>query len=108
MRWVADRYLSGRGRKDLEVWKFSRRPRSVSPGATLRIQDSTPFRLRWSLDEWRVSTDSQSLTTALGIHYADIVVPRGQQAAVRFTFFWPEAERWEERDFDVEVEPDSR
>jgi hypothetical protein len=68
---VADRYLSGRGRKDLEVWKFSRQARSVFAGATLRIQDPTPFRLRWSLNDWRVSTDSESLTPALGIHYAD-------------------------------------
>ena len=101
---VADRYLSGGGRKDLEIWKFSRQARVVSAGATLRIQDSTPFRLRWSLSDWRDSADSASLTTALGIHYADIIVPEGQQAPVRFTFFWPEAGRWEGRDFQVEVQ----
>jgi glucoamylase len=100
---VADRYLPGRGRKDLEIWKFRRRPRTVSTGATLRIQDPAPFRLRWSLSDWRTSTDSASLTTALGIHYADIVVPEGQESAVRFTFFWPEAGRWEEGDFQVDV-----
>ncbi len=55
---VADRYLSGRSRKDLEIWKFSRRARSVSAGATLRIQDSAPFRVRWSLDDWRGSRDT--------------------------------------------------
>jgi glucoamylase len=101
---VADRYLSGRGRKDLEVWKFSRQPRTVSAGTTLRILDPTPFRLRWSLDDWQVLTDSASLTTSLGIHSADIVVPQDQQAAVRFTFFWPGTERWEGRDFQVAVE----
>jgi glucoamylase len=101
---VADRYLSGGGRKDLEIWKFSRQARVVSAGATLRIQDPTPFRLRWSLSDWRASADSASLTTALGIHYADIIVPEGQQAPVRFTFFWPEAGRWEGRDFQVEVQ----
>jgi glucoamylase len=100
---VADRYLAGRGRKDLEIWKFSRRARSVPAGGTLRIQDASPFRLRWSLDDWRSSADAQSLTTALGIHYTDLVVPKGQQAAVRFTFFWPQAERWEETDFRVDV-----
>ena len=105
---VADRYLSSRGRKDLEIWKFSRRARSVSAGATIRIQDSAPFRLRWSLDDWHSSKDSPALTTALGIHYTDIVVPESQQAAVRFTFFWSEAERWEGRDFQVGVEEKSR
>jgi glucoamylase len=101
---VADRYLSGRGRKDLEVWKFSRQPRTVSAGTTLRILDPTPFRLRWSLDDWQVLTDSASLTTSLGIHSADIVVPQDQQAVVRFTFFWPGTERWEGRDFQVAIE----
>ena len=100
---VADRYLPGRGRKDLEVWKLRRQTRAVSPGATIRIQDPSPFRLLWSLDDWGSSTDSASLTTALGIHYFDIVVPGGQRAAVRFTFFWPEAGRWEEGDFQVDV-----
>lgn len=100
---VADRYLSGRGRTDLEIWKFGRRARTVSAGATLRIQDPTRFRLRWSLDDWRSTTDSASLTTALGIHSVDVVVPQGQQAPVRFTFFWPETSRWEGRDFQVEL-----
>lgn len=92
---VADRYLSGRGRKDLQIWKFSRQARNVTAGTTLRIRDPTPFRLRWSLNDWNLSTNSESLTTALGIHYADIVVPEDEQAAVRFSFFWPGAERWE-------------
>jgi glucoamylase len=100
---VADRYLSGRGRQDLEIWKLSRQLRIVPAGATLRIQDPAPFRLRWSLDDWRASTDSASLTTALGIHWADILVGEGQQAPVRFTFFRPEAGRWEDRDFQVDV-----
>ena len=101
---VADRYLSGKGRKDLEVWKFNRQARSVPAGGTLRIQGRAPFRLRWSLDEWVSSTDSHSLTTALGIHYTDIVVPRGQRAAVQFTFFWPDAGAWEGGASRVEVE----
>jgi glucoamylase len=105
---VADRYLSGRGRRDLEVWKFNRQARSVPAGGTLRIQGTAPFRLRWSLDDWTSSTDSQSLTTALRIHYSDIVVPKGQRAGVQFTFFWTEAGTWEGRDFQVRVEEGSR
>ena len=61
-----------------------------------------------SVGPWTTGASRQTRrrsTTALGIHYADIVVPQGQQAAVRFTFFWPEAERWEGRDFQVEVAP---
>jgi glucoamylase len=105
---VADRYLPGKGRRDLEIWKFNRQARSVAAGSTLRIQGRAPFRLRWSLDAWISSSESRSLTTALGIHYADVVVPRGQQADVQFTFFWTEAGSWEGKDFRVRVDDRGR
>jgi glucoamylase len=39
---------------------------------------------------------------------AAVVVPEGQQAAVRFTFFWPGAGQWEGRDFQIDVREKSR
>lgn len=100
---VAERYLQRRGRKDLEVWKFIRRVRSVPAGNVLRIQAPASFRMRWTLDEWRTNQDSLSIDTGLGIHYFDICVPNQQRAPVRFTFFWPESRKWEGRDYEVEV-----
>jgi glucoamylase len=100
---VADRYLSGKGRKDLELWKFKRQVRAVAGGKTLRIQDIHPFRLHWTLDEWVGSKDTPSAATVLGVHYADITVPKGQRAPLRFTFYWPEAREWGGEDFRVEI-----
>lgn len=101
---VARRYLSGKRRRRLDVWKFKRQPRAIASGATLRIQAPAPFRLRWSLDEWKNQKNCEAVATAVSIHYVDISVPKGQKAPVRFTFYWPESGRWENGDFVVEIQ----
>lgn len=98
---VAERYLEKRDCLPLEVWKFNRRPRSVRPGMTLRVQGPVAFRLRFTLGGWEDAREADATATAVGVHFADIAVPEGQRAPVRFTFFWPEAERWEGRNFEI-------
>ena len=104
---VLERYRSGKRRKPsrLELWKFNRQLARIKPTQTLRIQASAPFRVRWSLDEWQTVHDAPSLKTGLRIEYLDIPVPAEQRAPLRFTFYWPAAERWEGRDFQVEIAP---
>jgi glucoamylase len=100
---VADRYSNNKRRRGLEIWKFNRQVRSVAAGHTLRIQASSSFRLRWTLDEWATPKDGVALGTALGIHYLDIPVPRAQRAPVRFTFYWTDGDRWEGKNFVVAI-----
>jgi glucoamylase len=101
---VADRYLSSRGRKDLEVWKPIRQVKSVEPGGTLRIQAPRGFRLRWSEDEWQTAHDTDATSTSLGIAFIDIPTGRAQVAPIRFTFFWTDEQRWEGRDYEVRIQ----
>lgn len=89
----------------LEIWKFHRQPQAVPSGWVLRVQAETAFRLRWTLDEWAHPNDTGSTATSLGVHFVDIAVPQGQQAPVRFTFYWILGHRWEGRDFRVAVVP---
>jgi glucoamylase len=100
---VAERYLKNRGRKDLEVWKPTRRVRTMSAGEVLRVQAEAPFRLRWTSGEWQDFQDSTSIATGLGGHFADIRVASHQRAAIRFTFLWTETQRWEGRNYEVEI-----
>lgn len=100
---VVERYLGKRGRKDLEIWKPMRRLRTMSAAEVLRIQTSASFRLRWTSDEWETFEDRPSISSGLGAHFTDLHVPSQQRAPVRFTFFWTEAQRWEGRDYEVEV-----
>jgi glucoamylase len=101
---LAERYQSGRGRRDLEIWKPNRHVRSIAPGTTLRVQATAPFVLHWSTSEWTQIHDSHATATSLGVHYVDIPVLRGQQSPIRFTIFWPDEKRWEGRDYSVAVE----
>jgi len=104
---VADRYLRTRGDRALEIWKPNRRVRTVEAGTILRIQADSRFILHWTNDEWRTEHDTRSVATALGIHFADVPVAQSQTAPLRFTFFWPEANRWEGTDYGVGVRASS-
>jgi glucoamylase len=103
---VAERYLGDRRRcRQIEVWKFNRQARTVRRGYTLRVIVGAPFELRWTLDEWNSIQQTPSQPTALDLGWVDIPIPAGQQAPVRFTIYWPNANRWEGRDFEVAVVP---
>ncbi len=100
---VAERYLERRGRRDLEVWKFNRQTQSMTAGSTLRIQASAPFMLRWSGDEWKTPVDTTAQTIAVGVHFVDLPTTRDARAPLRFTFRWLDDNRWEGRDFKVDL-----
>ena len=101
---VAERYQARRAPQPFEVWTFGRRVRAVRPGTRVRIQAGAPFRLRWTRDDWARVEDVASRPTALGIEFVDVPVALEQTAPTRFTFFWPEAGRWEGRDFAISTE----
>ena len=101
---VANRYHSRRATPSLEIWKFNRQVRALPAGGTLRIQAASPFRLRWTCDEWKQTHDTDSASIGTGHEYVDIRVPAEQKAPVRFTFFWPAVGHWEGWDFQVGVD----
>ena len=102
---VADRYLPAtrRSQSTLELWKFNRQVAAVQAGGTLRVQAGVPFRLRWTDDDWRTAHDTDSEASGLGPQYVDLPAAIGQDAPLRFTFYWPADDRWEGRDFAVSV-----
>lgn len=101
---VAERYRPARRRSDLEIWKPTRHLREITSGQTLRIQAPAPFLLRWTEDEWQTAHDSDSHHTSLGIDFVDIPVSVVQRAPIRFTFFWRADNRWEGRDYEVQIQ----
>jgi glucoamylase len=99
---VAARYLGDRRCcRKLKVWSFLSPAAVVRPGDTLRILAEALFHLRWSLDGWQNVNDTPAKCTRLGFHYVDIAVPEQAREPVRFTFHWPEAGRWEGKDFAI-------
>ncbi len=100
---VAARYLGRHGRHDLEVWKFARRIARAAAGCTLRVEAEAPFVLRWSTDGWASQEETRGTGTKLGFWYADVPTANDARAPVQFTFYWPEAQRWEGTDFRVDL-----
>jgi len=100
---VAARYREKRPQRLIEVWKPNRRVLAVPAGSRLRIQAPQPFRLTWTADEWRMVTETEGVSTRLGIFYVDLAPSPGQKAPFKFTFYWPDENRWEGRNYEVAV-----
>jgi len=98
-----DRYVRrDRQSSAIEVWKFNRQVPAIAIGTRLRIQASSPFLLHWTVDEWLHSTDTRSTATSVDVEFVDLPLPE-QQTTIRFTFLWVEENRWEGKDYEVEL-----
>jgi glucoamylase len=101
-----NRYVMAEGeRKAIEIWKSNRQVQTVPAGTLLRIQANSPFLLHWTSDDWQHSIDTGSQGTTVGIAFVDIPVPKEQQNPIRFTFLWLEENRWEGKDYRVNLQP---
>jgi len=61
--------------------------------------------IRWSADGWRTLHEVATRDIGLGVHVADL--PTEQMSSgteIVFTFYWPEARRWEGVDFTVQLD----
>lgn len=98
------RYLTDKTITPRLVWRFNHKIRSLPAGKLLRIETLAAARIRWSADDWESLEDVSTHDTGLGLHIADLPTARLAEAAqVEFTFFWPEAERWEGANFRVRI-----
>lgn len=98
------RYVVQRRRSSHACWRFNHRLRSMASGRTLRIETLAACRVHWSADGWLAVHDASSRDSGLGTHLVDLPtadLPVG--AAVLFTFYWPQVQRWEQVDYRVEV-----
>lgn len=88
------------------IWRFNDRVTTMDTGRILRVETFDAAVVHWSADDWRTVHDSATRDTGLGVHVADL--PTASLCAgtgVRFTFRWPEADRWQEEDYVVTVKP---
>jgi len=104
---VNQRYVTNRVKREpIEVWKPDRRLRFMPKGSILRIHGHERFRLRWSNDNWHSQHDIESTANALQIDFVDLPAPvssSDKNTSVHFTFFWLNSNRWEGRDYQVDL-----
>ena len=94
---TVQRYLVEKTTSRHIIWRFNNKVRAMPPGRTLRVETLAPALVHWSVDGWRTVHEIPTRDTTLGVHVADIetlCLRIGER--VDFTFYWPEADRWEE------------
>src|SRR5256712_8057838 len=98
------RYQTSKTMSRFAAWRFNQKCRTILFGKILRIEVLAPATVHWSDDNWRTATDCKTVDTGLGIHYADLPTSGLSPASnILFTFFWPDANKWEGTNFQVTV-----
>ena len=101
-----ERYQVRKTRAAQVSWRFNNKISSMPQGKTLRLTTLAPALVHWSFDRWATTRDTNARDTGLGAYIVDLPtekLPAGSQ--VCFTFYWPQAGKWEGTDFTVSVEP---
>jgi glucoamylase len=102
---VCSRYIEDRSRcRNIEVWKRNRQVKSMKKGWVLRVIADRPFLLHWSRDGWKTVKETTSTSTLLGVDYVDIPTSTKRKDRIVFTFLWKNENRWEGKDYQVNVE----
>ena len=99
-----ERYIAKKTAARFSIWTFTQQRSTIARGKDLRIDCCNPAKVRWSSDGWKTVHDTDTTDSRMGIHYGILSAAELKaQTQLRFTFFWPEANKWEERDFTVGV-----
>ncbi len=102
---AVQRYLVEKPTRQVFGWRFNNKPRSIPRNKKLRIILLMPAMVHWSIDGWKTAADTNTRDTGLGTYVVDLPtasLPTGSSAV--FTFYWPQEQRWEGRDYSVVVE----
>lgn len=101
------RYLIDKKDTGICIWNFNTNCRSIPKGRTLRIECLAAATVRWSTDKWATTHETVTSDTGLGIHFADLSTSALEhEHEILFTFYWHDAEIWENKNFTLNVEKD--
>jgi glucoamylase len=101
---TVQRYLKDKTVSPRLTWRFNHKLRSLPPGKILRVELMAPAVIRWTTDDWKTCQEIKTLDDGLGIHLADLPTQAlSEDRQIKFTFYWPNADRWERKDFMVRI-----
>jgi glucoamylase len=101
---TVQRYLVEKPTRQVFGWRFNNKARSVPRNKKLRIVLLNPALVHWSIDGWETSVDTNTRDTGLGIYTLDLpTASLDVGSEVVFTFYWPQENRWEGKDYSVTV-----
>lgn len=101
---TVQRYLIDNVTSPRRAWRFNNKLRKIEAGKQLRIETLSPCQLHWSTNNWETTNDTASEDSGMGLHIVDLPTDDLEQGRViEFTFYWPQAKHWENRNFSVEI-----
>ena len=88
------------------IWSPGCKSRVLVRGRVLRVQTEVPVTVHWSIDGWRTKHDTApQAVSRLGVWIADLDTEHlASGAAVDFTLYYSDEQRWEGCDYRVVVE----
>lgn len=99
---VYNRYVETKPQSKIEMWTLAHQLPRISTGKHLRIILGASATVHWSPDGWQTVHDQETRDSGLGCWFADLSTAELRQGSrILFTLRWPD--RWEGRDFAVEV-----
>jgi len=101
---TVQRYIEKQTASPYAAWRFNHKPQAIRAGRLLRVELPAPAVVHWSADGWRSRRDVDTRDTGLSIHVLDLPTA-GMEAGtmLTFTFYWPGEDRWEGRDYQVQI-----
>jgi glucoamylase len=98
------RYQVEKRAASLAIWSFREQRARLVAGKKLRLDLLAKAKVRWTVDEWKSVQETKTEEAILGLHCA-LLDTAGLEtgASVCFTFYWPDSDHWEGRNFEVEV-----
>ncbi len=106
---TVQRYQIERITSPFSVWRFNNKIHIILAGKILRIEVLAPAIVHWSFDRWNTVQDTKTVDTGLGVYFVDLPTDKLVNGdKVIFTFFWFEAGKWENVDYEVEVLEEKR
>lgn len=100
---VHRRYGGARRDLPIDICKRSHLLTQIASGKTMRIVECSPFRVVWTLDDWKTKQTTESKYMGECVCYADIPVGQQAPADLVFTLYWLGEDRWEGRNYEVPV-----
>jgi glucoamylase len=100
-----ERYLVENKMSNIYIWNFGTQYKYLPKGKVLRVNCLTTATVRWSFDNWITYNEAKTLDSGLGVHYADIpTAGLDHEQEVSYTFYWHDAEKWEDKKYVLNVE----
>ena len=98
-----ERYIKNKNESNFDIWRFMLPCPFIKKGNTLRIITEVSATVSWSVDNWEHVQQKDAIDGGFGIHYIDVPVDAFDGESVVFTFYWTDAQHWENKNYEIKI-----